>query len=119
MDDKIISKLSILIAFIGLLLLIILSQGIDKNDYLDYVISENNDLVTINGEVKSINLHEDIIFMKIGVCNEIDVVAFNQVKLNDDNLDGALGEFVTVKGKVSISNLYGKNIIADRIELKN
>ena len=105
MNNTTLSKLSLIISLLGILLLLFISENINLEISKIDSITRNNleQNVKINADVINVNKKDDLLFLKVkDETSEIDVVIFES-----NNLEINKGDKIEVQGKIT---LYKDNL---------
>lgn len=98
MEDKLLLKVCLFLSLLGLLLLFFISYN-DKELEFD-VLLEEDDVVFLKGEVISLNNVSTFTLLKI--ANEVDIMVFDEIELNEGTDIFVVGKIREYKGSKQI-----------------
>ena len=121
MEDLKITRISLIIAMIGIILLIIMSNKINTDEEYSAInlnkFESSNERVAIDGEIVNTRVSNGVTIIAIQVTEEIDIVVLEELYLMDDRIDkleNIANKKVNVRGRLQ-TNQYGKSILADEV----
>ena len=109
MEEITLMRICAIISLLGIIILYFQLES-QENDFFTFIEGEDNDIIKIRGNIKSLDVRENYAFIDLLPKDTIRIVVFDDIEgYFRENID------VVIEGRISESEDFPKSIIADKI----